>query len=76
MFGKPRCSLCDHAKQALVSAGVEFDEVDITADPALQAELGSFIPVVEVGGVTVFEAGMDPGQLPELVSEAQAGPSA
>ena len=67
LFGKPRCSLCDHAKEALTGAGIKFDEVDITTDPALMNEFGVFIPVVEVDGVIVFEAGMNPADLPELV---------
>jgi arsenate reductase-like glutaredoxin family protein len=68
LYGKPRCSLCDHAKEALTKAGVQFDEVDITSDPALMQEFGVFIPVVEVDGTIVFEAGMDPAGLPDLVS--------
>lgn len=67
LFSKPRCSLCDHAKEALTGAGIKFDEVDITTDPALMNEFGVFIPVVEVDGVIVFEAGMNPADLPELV---------
>jgi glutaredoxin len=67
LYGKPRCSLCDHAKDALTTAGVQFDEVDITSDPGLMQEFGIFIPVVEVDGTIVFEAGMDPAELPDLV---------
>ena len=70
LYGKPRCSLCDHAKDALIRAGVQFDEVDITSDPALMQEFGIFIPVVEVDGAIVFEAGMDPAALPDLVRGA------
>lgn len=70
MFAKPHCSLCDRAKEALCAARLEFSEVDIASEPALMAEFGMFIPVVEVDGVTVFEAGMNPGDLAELVKEA------
>ena len=69
LFSKPRCSLCDHAKEALMRAGVEFVEVDITTDPALMNEFGVLIPVVEVDGEIVFEAGMNPADLPELIRE-------
>ncbi len=67
LYGKPGCGLCDHAKEALMGAGIEFDEVDITADPGLKQELGTLIPVVEVDGAVVFEAGMNPADLPDLV---------
>lgn len=67
LYGKPRCGLCDLAKEALTRAGVQFDEVDITTDPALMNEFGIFIPVVEVDGAIVFEAGMNPADLPDLV---------
>jgi glutaredoxin len=67
LYGKPGCGLCDHAKEALTAAGIEFDEVDITTDPGLKQELGILIPVVEVDGAVVFEAGMNPADLPDLV---------
>jgi glutaredoxin len=70
LYGKPRCSLCDHAKEALTKAGIRFDEVDITSDPGLTQEFGIFIPVVEVDGTIVFEAGMNPAELPDLVRGA------
>lgn len=73
LFGKAHCSLCDRAKDALIEADLGFVEVDISSDPALKAEFGMFIPVVEVDGVAVFEAGMNPGDLPELVAQALAG---
>lgn len=67
LYGKPGCGLCDHAKDALTAARVRFDEVDITTDPGLMQELGVRIPVVEVDGKVVFEAGMNPADLPELI---------
>lgn len=72
LYGKPGCCLCDQAKQALISAGVEFREVDINRDEGLGAEYGIFIPVVEVGGESVFQAGMNPQDLPELIAQARA----
>ena len=74
LYSKPGCCLCDHAKQVLIDANVEFREVDITTDEGLMAEFGIFIPVVEVDGVTAFQAGMSTADLPELVAEAQASP--
>lgn len=46
---------------------IEFDEVDISSEEALEAEYGQFVPVVEVSGRIVFHAGMNPEELPEIV---------
>ncbi|MEX2587184.1 MAG: glutaredoxin family protein [Actinomycetota bacterium] len=67
LFTKPGCTLCDAAKAVLVREAIEFSEVDINSDPGLKGEYGWFIPVVEVGGDRVFEAGMDPEELPALI---------
>lgn len=69
LYGKPGCCLCDDAKAALQAAGIAFREVDIIRDPGLFAEYGIRIPVVEVQGVTAFEAGMNPADLPALIAE-------
>lgn len=71
LYGKPGCCLCDDAKTALVRSGTAFREVDITTDPGLLSEFGMTIPVVEVGGAAVFEAGMNPAELPELIKDAR-----
>lgn len=72
LYSRPGCCLCDDARDALVTAGTVFREVDINRDAGLSQEFGIFIPVVEVAGVQVFEAGMNPADLPELVLEAGA----
>lgn len=69
LYARRRCHLCEDARRALEAAGVGFAEVDIDADPVLQAEYGTTVPVVEVGGVPVFEAGMDPSTAAGLVQE-------
>ncbi|HEU4867974.1 MAG TPA: glutaredoxin family protein [Actinomycetota bacterium] len=71
LYTKPGCCLCDDAKAALERAGIGFREVDINRDPGLFAEYGIRIPVVEVGGVPAFEAGMNPDEIAELVDEAR-----
>ena len=70
LYGKPGCCLCDDAKKALDRSGIEYREVDINRDEGLRQEFGILIPVVEVDGAAVFEAGMDPRDLPELIGEA------
>ena len=74
LYGKPGCCLCDDARRALVDAAIAFREVDITTDPGLLNEFGIVIPVVEVDGYQVFEAGMNPSDLAQLVGEADRGP--
>ena len=69
LYSRRGCHLCDDARDALEAAGLAFREVDIDTDPALRAEYGTTVPVVEVGGVPVFEAGMDPSTVGELVRE-------
>ena len=68
LYTRPGCHLCDRARDVLEAAGIAFEEVDITTDPALEAEYGTLIPVVEQEGRQVFEAGMDPGELPPLLN--------
>ena len=68
LYSRPGCHLCDRARAVLEAAGIAFEEVDITADPALEAEYGVLIPVVEQEGRQVFEAGMDPRELPALLN--------
>ena len=69
LFSRRRCHLCDDARSALQAAGIGFAEMDVDTDPLLQAEYGTSVPVVEVGGVPVFEAGMDPSTAAGLVRE-------
>lgn len=71
LFGKPGCCLCDDAKAALEAAGIGFQEVDINRDQGLFGEYGIRVPVVEVDGIPVFEAGMNPDDVPQLVEEAR-----
>ena len=68
LYSRPGCHLCDRARDVLEAAGIAFEEVDITTDPALEAEYGIFIPVVEQEGRQLFEAGMDPRELPALLN--------
>lgn len=72
LYTRPGCHLCDDARAVLVAEGIAFEEVDITRDGALEAEYGLAIPVVELHGRCVFEAGMNPADLPGLIRR-QAG---
>lgn len=69
MYSRPNCPMCDEARESLEAASVTFDEVDVSGDQSLEDEYGRFVPVVEVAGRIVFHAGMDPTELPELVTQ-------
>jgi glutaredoxin len=48
------CHLCERARGVLVDAGVEFDDVDITGDAALEDRYREWLPVVEIDGERAF----------------------
>lgn len=50
LLTRPGCHLCDVAKEALDRIGEPWTEVDIEADPELEAEYGDRIPVVLLDG--------------------------
>jgi hypothetical protein len=52
----------------LVDSGVEFDEVDITGDEALEATYREWLPVVEIDGARAFVYYVDPGALRRKLS--------
>jgi glutaredoxin len=55
LYSRPGCHLCDDARavvrQVCADTGEEFDEVDITSDPALEDRFRDEIPVTYVDGV-------------------------
>jgi glutaredoxin len=59
LYSRPRCHLCDEAREKLAEMGIGFDEVDIEGDPQLHAAFLERIPVVEVAGQVVSELGLD-----------------
>jgi hypothetical protein len=46
------CHLCDDMRAALAThaAGVRVDEIDVDADPALEAQWGALVPVLLADG--------------------------
>lgn len=67
LFTKEGCSLCDHAKEAILAVRAQvpfgFREVDITSDAELFEEHRYDIPVVEVDGARAFKHRVDPRAL-------------
>jgi hypothetical protein len=64
MYSRPRCGLCDEARSVILAersrTPFSYEEVDISADHALELEYGLRIPVVLVDGVERFETRVDP----------------
>jgi glutaredoxin len=73
LYGKPRCHLCDDAREVIqavrADAGFELEEVDITLDPVLANRLGERIPVVEIDGAEAFEYFVDADELRRRVGK-------
>ena len=57
------CHLCDRARGVLAQLeeelGFDLREVDITGDPALEAEYREWLPVVEIDGERAFVYWLD-----------------
>jgi glutaredoxin len=67
MYSRPGCHLCDEARTVILGVRERipfaFEEVDISAEDALELEYGIRIPVVEVDGRERFEIAVDPSEL-------------
>lgn len=74
MYTTPWCGYCVRLKRGLERAGVEFDEVDIDADPAA----AEFVMAANGGNATVPTLVLPNGEvltnppLPELLSAVTA----
>jgi glutaredoxin len=67
LYGKPGCHLCEEA-HAVVTAVRErrpfdFEEVDITRDPTLEARYRERIPVVAIDGREALELVIEASEL-------------
>jgi len=73
MYSRPGCHLCDDARAVIlgVRARIAFayEEVDISAEDALELEYGVRIPVVAVDGRERFEIAVDPAELARALAE-------
>lgn len=53
--------------QALRAAGVDFEEIDVDSDPALEARYGEDVPVLlDAQGREICRHRLDPGALSKL----------
>jgi glutaredoxin len=54
LFHARGCHLCDRARDVLGRVGAEYEAVDITGDPELEARYREWLPVVEIDGERAF----------------------
>ncbi len=68
------CHLCVRARGVVADLhaelGFELDEIDITGDPALEAEYREWLPVVEIDGRRRFTYYVQPEALRRAVAQA------
>jgi hypothetical protein len=76
MYSRRRCGLCDEARGVVTAVAqtvpLDFEEVFIDGDDALEARYGLRIPVVEIAGREAFELTVDGEALAKVVRLAQA----
>ncbi len=63
LYVRAGCPLCDTARRHLESLGLEFEEIDVDAEPALAREFGERLPVVAHRGLVIAEGEVDPERL-------------
>jgi glutaredoxin len=63
LFTAVGCSLCERARSVLDAEGVDYDEVDISGDPELEARYREWLPVVEIDGERAFVYHVQPDGL-------------
>jgi glutaredoxin len=68
LYSRRGCHLCDDARTLLESHGLKPSEVDIDADPALQARFNECVPVVEIDGKIRFRGRVDSVLLRRLLA--------
>ena len=64
------CRLCDRAREVLDRVGEEYDAVDITGVPELEAAYREWLPVVEVVGARAFVYYVDEAALRRRLSSS------
>ncbi len=71
------CHLCDDMRAALAAhaAGVPVDELDVDADPALEARWGDRVPVLLAEGRELCHYRLDARALDAIIAELAAANS-
>jgi glutaredoxin len=72
LYGKPGCHLCEEAREVVERVRrqhpFELDEVDITLDPALEAQYRERIPVVAIDGQEALELVIEASELERCIA--------
>ena len=75
LYGKPGCHLCDEAKAVVAHVHqlrpFEYQEVDITRDPKLEALYRERIPVIAIDGEEVLELVIEATELERCLASMQ-----
>lgn len=67
LYSRQGCHLCDAAAAALKRHGLEFEVVDVDADPELRQRYDACVPVVVIDGKERFRGRVDELLLRRLV---------
>jgi len=59
LYSRQGCHLCDDAAAALKRQGLEFELVDVDADPELHERYDACVPVVVIDGKERFRGRVD-----------------
>lgn len=59
LYSRQGCHLCDDAAAALTRHGLEFELVDVDADPELRRRYDECVPVVVMDGKERFRGRVD-----------------
>ena len=66
IYSRPGCHLCDEAKAAIQSAGIDdqftLEEINIESDDELLRKYKYDIPVIAIDGVETFIHRVNPGE--------------
>ncbi|HLT82850.1 MAG TPA: glutaredoxin family protein [Phototrophicaceae bacterium] len=72
LYSRSGCHLCDEARRVVVAecdrAATAWREVDVDAEPGLQARYGEYVPVVEVDGTVQGFWQIDPARVREALT--------
>jgi glutaredoxin len=72
IYSRPGCHLCDEAKAAIRSAGVDdqftFEEINIESDDELLRKYKYDIPVIAINGAETFIHRLTPGEFRQKIS--------
>ena len=66
LYGRRYCHLCEEMASALRALGVEFEEIDVDADPRLDELYGENVPVLFSGERGVCRHRLTPEAIAKL----------